>query len=77
MYEKYTTFIFYIFALCAVVFIALGITSNHYEVMIFGFMDYLHHEFYFAWCFLMGVALFLSWHLLRRLFEGRKNTEVE
>jgi len=77
MLERYMTYMFYIFALSAVVFISLGITSNHYGIAIFGFLDFLHHEYYAAWCFLVGVAIFLSWHLIYKFLEGRNNSEVE
>jgi hypothetical protein len=77
MLGRYMTFIFYFFALCAVVFISFGITSNHFGIAIFGFLDYLHHDYYAAWCFLMGVILFLIWHIFRRLLQGTKNTEIE
>ena len=77
MLERYMTYMFYIFALRAVVFISLGITSNHYGIAIFGFLDFLHHEYYAAWCFLVGVAIFLSWHLIYKFLGGRTNSEIE
>jgi len=71
MSTRYLTMMFYIFAFSAAIFIASGFASSHYGYTIFGSFDFLHHEFYAIWCFVIGVLLFLCWHFVRKLFASR------